>query len=86
MSGQTPRAALQAELAQLEAMLPVWREKLRHPAQFWPQFDALCARILDRASAADAAFVLQDIERMLAQEGLARPRAGDTQPPGKLGR
>lgn len=44
------RAQLDSELDELQAMLPPWREKLRHEAQFWPQFKALANAILSRAT------------------------------------
>ncbi|MDR6842016.1 hypothetical protein [Pseudoxanthomonas sacheonensis] len=47
------RDRLDADLENLERMLPVWREKLRHEAQFWPQFDILAQEILARADPQD---------------------------------
>ena len=73
------RTQLELELDHLRSMLPAWRGKLRHEAQFWPQFDALAARILDSAGDADKAFVRQRVERMLEQEGLVRPPDKDLQ-------
>ncbi len=57
---------LEAELDNLERMLPVWREKLRHEAQFWPQFDALAQEIMARADPADREYAQQRIDEMLA--------------------
>ncbi len=67
------RTQLSLELDHLRSMLAVWREKLRDEAQFWPQFDALAARILDSTGDPDRAFVRQRIERMLERESLVRP-------------
>jgi len=61
------RAQLDAELDHLEQMLPAWREKLRHEAQFQPQFDVLSGRIFSRAAADDQDHARQRIETMLAQ-------------------
>ena len=57
---------LEAELDNLERMLPVWREKLRHEAQFWPQFDVLAQEIMARADPADREYAQQRIDEMLA--------------------
>ena len=57
---------LEAELENLERMLPHWREKLRHEAQFWPQFDALAQEILARADPMDREYAQQRIDAMLA--------------------
>ena len=71
----TTRERLERELDHLQSMLPPWREKLRDEAQFWPQFDALAARILDSAEPADRDYVRQRIALMLEQHGLLRPPA-----------
>ena len=60
------RGQLDAELDHLESMLPVWREKLRVEAQFWPQFNALAEEILARADPADREYARQRIDAMLA--------------------
>ena len=64
------RAQLEAELENLERMLGPWREKLRHEAQFWPQFDVLAQEILARADAADREYAQQRIDAMLARHAL----------------
>jgi hypothetical protein len=64
------RAQLDAELENLARMLPHWREKLRHEAQFWPQFDVLSKEILARAEPADRDYAQQRLDAMLAQHGL----------------
>lgn len=74
------RAQLERELDHLQSMLPPWREKLRHEAQFWPQFDALANRIVESANEADRAFVRQRIAHMLEQEGLVRPPLSEPRP------
>lgn len=75
-----PRTQLERELDHLQSMLPPWREKLRHEAQFWPQFDVLADRLVDSAKEDDKAFALQRIARMLAQEGLVRPPVTEVEP------
>ena len=65
----TTREQLDAELDHLQSMLPVWREKLRHEAQFWPQFNALSEEILMRADPADRDYARQRIDTMLAAAG-----------------
>lgn len=65
------RAQLDRELDALQAMLPPWREKLRHEAQFWPQFEALADAILSRATTpADREHVQQRLAAMLAANQL----------------
>lgn len=64
------RLQLEAELENLERMLPHWREHLRHEAQFWPQFDVLSKEILARAEPADRDYAQQRLDAMLAKHGL----------------
>jgi hypothetical protein len=66
------REELDLELEKLGGMLPIWLEKLRHPAEFWPQFDALAQAILDNCSEADEAHVRRRLELLLQQHGLRR--------------
>jgi hypothetical protein len=61
------RMRLEAELENLERMLPLWREKLRHEAQFWPQFDVMAKEILARAELQDREYAQQRIHAMLAK-------------------
>ncbi|RYZ71913.1 MAG: hypothetical protein EOP91_09590 [Lysobacteraceae bacterium] len=67
------RAQVDAELEHLARMLPPWREKLRHEAQFWPQFQALSDQILERAGPADRDYVRDRLAAMLAEQGLQPP-------------
>jgi predicted NAD/FAD-binding protein len=64
------REELDLELKKLGEMLPIWLEKLRHPAEFWPQFDALAQAILDNSSEADASYVRRRLELLLQRHGL----------------
>lgn len=68
----TARERLDAELDHLEGMLPVWREKLRVEAQFWPQFNALADEILAHADAMDRGYARQRIEAMLEEHVATR--------------
>ena len=61
------RMRLEAELDNLERMLPPWREKLRHEAQFWPQFDVLAHEIMARADPEDRQYAQTRIDAMLAK-------------------
>jgi hypothetical protein len=64
------RMQLDAELENLARMLPHWREKLRHEAQFWPQFDVLAKEILAHAEPMDREYAQQRLDAMLAHHGL----------------
>ncbi len=61
------RDRLEADLENLERMLPLWRETLRHEAQFWPQFDALAQEIMARADPQDREYAQTRIDAMLAK-------------------
>lgn len=64
------RAKVDTDLDRLEAMLPHWRESLRHEMQFWPQFKVLSGRILEGLDEADSRYVRERLDRMLAKHGL----------------
>lgn len=66
------RDRLDADLENLERMLPVWREKLRHEAQFWPQFDVLAQEILARADPQDRQHAQHRIDAMLTKNAPKR--------------
>jgi hypothetical protein len=61
------RDQLDADLENLERMLPLWRETLRHEAQFWPQFDVLAQEIMARADPEDREYAQTRIDAMLAK-------------------
>jgi hypothetical protein len=61
------RDQLDADLENLERMLPIWREKLRHETQFWPQFDVLAQEIMARADQEDREHAQTRIDAMLAE-------------------
>lgn len=79
MSG---RAQLDAELARLARMLPPWLAHLRHPAQFWPQFDALARAILARAGPGERRYVRRRLQALLEAHAYALPRGGPPAVPG----
>ncbi len=68
------RGPLDAELDRLARMLPPWLARLRHPAQFWPQFDALAREILEQADEGERPYVLQRLQGMLEEHGVVLPR------------
>ncbi len=72
----TTREALDRELQELSDMLPTWLEKLRHPAQFWPQFDALSQGILDNCAESDIPYVQRRLALLLQHHGLNRSDEG----------
>ena len=61
---------LDAELDHLARMLPPWLERLRHPSQFWPQFEALARDILAQAEPDDRPHVRRRLEAMLIENGM----------------
>lgn len=68
------RIELDSALDALAGMIPVWREKLRDPDAFWPQFNALSVKILARArDAGERAAVQVRLDSMLADAGCVRP-------------
>lgn len=66
------RESLDRQLQELGDMLPDWLEKLRHPSQFWPQFDALSQSILDDCSEEDVPYVQRKLDLLLQRHGLNR--------------
>lgn len=66
------RVELDHALDDLGDMLPIWLEKLRDPAQFWPQFDALSQVILDNTCQEDQAYVQRRVTGLLQRHHLER--------------
>lgn len=64
-----PRPALERELDRLERMLSDWRCRLRHEAQFWPQFRVLADRVTDGLDRVDRRYAEQRIANMLTSNG-----------------
>ena len=71
-SAMNARTRLEAELENLERMLPVWRGSLRHEAQFQPQFDVLAQEIMARADPQDREYAQQRIDAMLTKHAPVR--------------
>ncbi|WP_269792712.1 hypothetical protein [Stenotrophomonas sp. Iso1] len=72
-----PRVELDAALDHLGAELNHWLCRVRHEAQFWPQFTALSRTILDEAETWDRLHVLYRLDTMLERHGkvpVMRPR------------
>ncbi|UNK57886.1 hypothetical protein MNQ95_01885 [Pseudoxanthomonas daejeonensis] len=77
------RASLDRELDRLAAMLTPWLTQLRHPAQFWPQFDALAHEILGHAQAKDRVHVEDRLLKMLNEHRELLRRCRDARPGGQ---
>lgn len=64
------RPEIQVQLDGLADMLVHWLAQVRHPSQFWPQFEMLAGEILDQCTPAERDHVRERIHAML--EGHAR--------------
>ncbi|WP_372012502.1 hypothetical protein [Pseudoxanthomonas sp. 10H] len=78
-------SSLDEAIGRLACMLPPWLARLRHPAQFWPQFDALAGEILVQADAAQRPYVRQRLQEMLDANAAALPPGGTGFLPGREG-
>ncbi|MBD8643405.1 hypothetical protein IFT63_07345 [Stenotrophomonas sp. CFBP 13724] len=58
------------QLDALAKMLPHWVARVRHPAQFWPQFEVLAEEILEQCGQAEKEQVRALIQTMLKGHGL----------------
>ena len=82
------RPDIQAQLDALADKLDHWVARVRHPAQFWPQFEQLTGEILDQCANAERDHARASIQAMLEHHALELPswhERGDTLPPGKPG-
>lgn len=82
------RPEIQAQLDALADMLVHWLAQVRHPAQFWPQFEHLAAEILDQCTPAERDHAHACIQAMLKHHSLVLPPAherDDSLPPQKPG-
>lgn len=82
------RPEIQVQLDALADMLAHWVARVRHPAQFWPQFEVLVAEILDQCAHTERDQVRACIQIILKGHGLALPpwhERDDSVPPGKPG-
>lgn len=81
------RPEIKIQLDALDEMLAHWLVQVRHPAQFWPQFEILAAEILDQCTPRERDQVHACIEAMLKRHALELPpwhELGDSLPPRKL--
>ncbi len=67
------RPEIQVQLDALGDMLVHWLDQVRHPAQFWPQFEALAAEILDQCEHAERDQAHAHIHAMLKRHALELP-------------
>ena len=67
------RPEIQARLEALAGMLDHWMAQVRHPAQFWPQFEVLAGEILDQCAPTERKQARQRIEAMLRAHALELP-------------
>ncbi|MFL9585257.1 hypothetical protein [Stenotrophomonas sp. AB1(2024)] len=82
------RPEIQARLDALDEMLAHWLAQVRHPAQFWPQFEMLAAEILDQCTYTERVQARARIEAMLKRHALELPpwhERDDSPPPRKPG-
>jgi hypothetical protein len=82
------RPDIQVQLDALADKLDHWVARVRHPAQFWPQFEQLTGEILDQCANAERDDARASIQAMLEHHALELPswhERGDTLPPGKPG-
>ncbi|MGH8467345.1 MAG: hypothetical protein ACRESP_12585 [Pseudomonas sp.] len=59
------RPEIQVQLEALEEKLVHWLARVRHPAQFWPQFEVLAAEILEQCTTAERRTARAHIQAML---------------------
>ena len=64
------RPEVQVQLDALAKMLPHWVARVRHPAQFWPQFEVLAEEILEQCGQAEKEQVRALLQTMLRGHGL----------------
>lgn len=67
------RPDIQVQLDALAEMLVHWLSQVRHPAQFWPQFERLAAEILDQCEHAERDQAHACIQAMLKRHALELP-------------
>jgi len=82
------RPEIQVQLDSLADKLDHWVARVRHPAQFWTQFEQLAGEILDQCANAERDHACACIQAMLARHALELPswfERGDTRPPGTPG-
>lgn len=82
------RAEIQVQLDALADQLDHWVARVRHPAQFWPQFEQLTGEILDQCANTERDHARACIQAMLERHALELPswhQRDHTLPPGTPG-
>jgi hypothetical protein len=82
------RPDIQVQLDALADMLAHWVARVRHPAQFWPQFERLAGEILDQCAPTERDHARACIHAMLKRHALALPpwhERDEPLPPGTPG-
>jgi len=67
------RPEIQVQLDALAGMLVHWLAQVRHPAQFWPQFERMAAEILDQCGHAERDQAHACIQAMLEGHAMELP-------------
>ncbi|NYF35134.1 hypothetical protein [Stenotrophomonas sp. JAI102] len=67
------RPEIQVQLDALAEMLVHWVAQVRHPAQFWPQFEMLAGEILDQCAHGERDNACACIQAMLKEHALELP-------------
>lgn len=67
------RPEIQGQLDALADMLDHWVARVRHPAQFWPQFQRLAAEILDQCAYLERDQARAHIQAVLKRHALELP-------------
>ena len=73
------RPEIHGQLESLADKLEHWVARVRHPAQFWPQFETLAAEILDQCAPTERDQVRARLQDMLGRHGLEPPPGHDGQ-------
>ncbi|WP_313144749.1 hypothetical protein [Stenotrophomonas sp.] len=67
------RPEIQVQLDALGEMLVHWLVQVRHPAQFWPQFELLAGEILDQCEHAERGHAHAAVQAMLKRHAPQLP-------------
>lgn len=67
------RPDIQLQLDALADMLEHWVARVRHPAQFWPQFETMAGEILDQCAQAERDQACACIQAMLKRHAPGLP-------------
>lgn len=67
------RPEIKVQLDALGDTLDHWVARVRHPAQFWPQFEQLSGEILDQCENAESDHARACIHAMLERHALGLP-------------